>query len=146
MEPTIRCAKPAAGCSAAEQDVVRVRAGQEPRRGDIVVFETPERAMIECGAGGTYVKRIVALGGETFAQRRGAVFVDGTRLPEPYVRSNRLDAHSYPAQKIPPGHYFVVGDNRTQSCDSRIWGSLPAENVIGVVVEIRRGGKSIPVP
>jgi signal peptidase I len=139
MEPTLRCAKPGTGCSADENDKIRTREVDELVRGDIIVFDTPAKVRPQCGAGGIFVKRIIGLPDETWAMQDGFVFVNGKRLDEPYIESDRRDRESYPPQKIPQDSYFVMGDNRTQSCDSRRWGSLPRENVIGKVVEIERG-------
>jgi signal peptidase I len=134
MEPTLRCARPAPGCTAGRSDrlaAIRVEWPFESLgRGDIVAFETPPLAERRCGVGGTFVARIVALPGETWAQRSGVVFVDGRRLEEPYVDDERRDRGTYRARKIPPGHYFVQGDNRSQSCDSRIWGALAKRNLV----------------
>lgn len=146
MEPTLRCGPPGSGCTGEEHDVVRVKVGQQPKRGDIVVFETPLRVFTACGAEGTFVKRLVGLPGETVSVRRGVVFINDTRLLEPYLRPERRDRHTDPPRKIPPNHYFFLGDNRTRSCDSRVWGTVPADDVIGVVFEIRRGDRKIPVP
>jgi signal peptidase I len=134
MEPTFRCAKPAPGCTAGRSDrVVALRVEwpfESVGRGDIVAFETPPSARRLCGASGTFVARIVGLPGETWAQRAGVVFIDGRRLEESYVDDARRDRQSYPARKIPSGHYFVQGDNRAQSCDSRVWGPLPERNLV----------------
>jgi signal peptidase I len=134
MEPTIRCARPAPGCTADRSDRVLALRVEWPfesvGRGDIVSFETPPLAEQRCGVGGTFVARIVGLPGETWAQRSGVVFVDGRRLEEPYVDDARRDGETYRARRIPPGHYFVQGDFRAQSCDSRIWGPLPAKNLV----------------
>ena len=139
MEPTIRCARPAPGCTAAKSDTVRTRSATTFSRGDIVVFETPRVASRLCGAGGTYVKRIVALPGETWSVRGGLVYVDGSRLPEPYVTKGRRSRDSHRRRKVPPDAYAVLGDNRQQSCDSRVWGHVPGENIRGKVVAIERG-------
>jgi signal peptidase I len=137
MEPTLHCAAPAAGCEASYSD--RVLAARflyhftSPKRGDIIVFKTPPAAAARCGAGGTFVKRLIGLPGETWSERGGYVFIDGHRLSEPYVQSNRRDGRTMPTQKIPPGHYFFMGDNRDSSCDSREWGTVPRRNLIGKV-------------
>ena len=137
MEPRLHCARPGSGCLASWSD--RVLANRfvyhfrDPSRGDIVVFETPARAEQECGAGGTFVKRIIGLPGETIEQRNGAVFVNGRQLREPYVSRDRNDFRTTPKERIPPGHYFMMGDNRRQSCDSREWGPVPRDNLIGKV-------------
>jgi len=140
MEPTLHCAGAALGCTARFSD--RVLANRfiyhfvEPKRGDIVVFETPQAARRDCGAGGTFVKRIVGLPGEVWEMRGGDVYIDGVRLREPYVNSDRRDADSKPPYRIPEDQYYVMGDNRAQSCDSRVWGSLPKANLIGKVFAV----------
>ena len=141
MEPTLHCGRPAPGCEARFSD--RVLANRfvyhfrEPTRGDVVVFETPPAAKSKCGAGGTFVKRIVGLPSETVAIRlhKGAayVYIDGKRLEEPYIEKDRRDIGPEESFKVPQGQYFVMGDNRAQSCDSRVWGSVPRENLIGKV-------------
>lgn len=137
MEPTLHCARPGSGCETRFSD--RVLANRfvyhfrEPARGDIVVFTTPPAAAQKCGAGGTFVKRLVALPGETWEQRDGSVYIDGKRLVEPYVTPDRRDQSTFPPRRIPEGRYFFMGDNRSQSCDSREWGAVPRANIIGEV-------------
>jgi signal peptidase I len=141
MEPTLHCARPAPGCEARFSD--RVLANrfvyhfQDPARGDVIVFETPPSARAKCGAGGTFVKRIIGLPGERVGirLRRGAayVYIDGRRLEEPYIEQDRRDIGPEETFRVPQGHYFVMGDNRSQSCDSRVWGSVPRDNIIGQV-------------
>ncbi|MBA3364827.1 MAG: signal peptidase I [Actinobacteria bacterium] len=137
MEPTLHCAD-GAGCLAGYSD--RVLANRfiyrfrEPERGEVVVFETPARARERCGAGGTFVKRIVGLPGDKISEREGVMYVNGKRLKEPYVEAERRDigeTETWP--RIPPDNYFMLGDNRNQSCDSRRWGPVPRENLIGPV-------------
>jgi len=140
MEPTLHCAGAGLGCTSRFSD--RVLANRfiyhftEPKRGDIVVFETPAEARRECGAGGTFVKRIVGLPGETWEMRNGVVFINGRRLEESYVKPDRRGDDGWPPRKIPEGHYFVLGDNRIQSCDSRNWGPLARDAFIGKVFAI----------
>jgi len=142
MEPTLHCARPAAGCEARFSD--RVLANRfiyhlrDPRRGEIVVFKTPPEARARCGAGGTFVKRIIGLPGETLEVKLvrgdGVVYIDGRRLQEPYVRPDRRSQSAVTAPtRVPAGSYFMMGDNRAQSCDSRVWGSVPRKNLIGKV-------------
>ena len=141
MEPTLHCARPGSGCEARFSD--RVLANRfiyhfrKPHRGDIIVFKTPPAAEQRCGAGGTFVKRLIGLPGETWEERNGFVYINGKKLIEPYVKADRRDtATSYPARKVPPGMFFMMGDNRTQSCDSREWGSVPRGNLIGEVFAV----------
>ena len=137
MEPRLHCAAPGPGCLARFSD--RVLANRfiyhftDPERGDIVVFNTPPRAEQQCPPAGTFVKRIIALPGETWEQRDGVVFINGRKLIEPYIPPGRRDFETYEPQKIPDHAYFVMGDNRTQSCDSRRWGTVPRQNMIGKV-------------
>jgi signal peptidase I len=96
------------------------------RRGDIVAFRhdspTPK----------TYLKRVVGLPGDRVSIERGTVEIDGKQLMEPYVRYR--DSRSAPAVVIPPGGLFVLGDNRVNSDDSRDWGILGAQDVIGKAI------------
>jgi signal peptidase I len=140
MEPTLHCARPGSGCDARFSD--RVLANRfiyhfkDPARGDVIVFQTPAKARPQCGAGGTFVKRIIGLPGETWSMQNGFVYINGKKLDEPYIKPDRRDRESYPPQKVPLDAYFVMGDNRAQSCDSRRWGTLPAGNVIGKVFAV----------
>jgi signal peptidase I len=151
MEPTLHCARPGPGCLARFSD--RVLANRfiyhfhSPRRGDIIVFKTPKVAEQRCGAGGTFVKRLIALPGDRWEERNGFIYINGNRLKEPYVDTKRRDTRTLtlepilrdagikarPRDRIPPGYYFMMGDNRLQSCDSREWGPVPRANIIGKV-------------
>jgi signal peptidase I len=141
MEPTLHCAAPGAGCEARFSD--RVLANRfiyhfrSPHRQEIVVFKTPPAAeRCENGAGGeTFVKRIIGLPGETIRERSGTILVNGKPLDEPYVQPTDRDQRSGQWQ-IPQGEYFMMGDNRASSCDSRDWGSVPRENLVGPVFAV----------
>ncbi len=141
MEPTLHCAKPATGCEARFSDrvlanrlIYRVR---DPKRGEIIVFETPPAAQARCGAGGTFVKRLIGLPGETLELRSEAglsyVYINGKKLDEPYIGKDRRDSRGPETFSVPNGQYFMMGDNRSQSCDSREWGTVPRDNLIGKV-------------
>ena len=80
-----------------------------------------------------FVKRLVGLPGETWSERDGFVYIDGKRLDEPYIKADRRDHDTKDPGKIAPGHYFMMGDNRQSSCDSRVWGTVPKKNLIGEV-------------
>jgi signal peptidase I len=134
MEPTLHCARPAPGCESRSEDHVLVLTFLGFGRGDIVVFHTPPAAEIRCGAGGTFVKRVIGLPGEVVSERGGYVYINGRRLDEPYIKPDRRDSEprrTWP--RIAASNYFVIGDNRSQSCDSRVWGSVPKGNVVGRV-------------
>jgi signal peptidase I len=139
MEPTLHCARPGQGCEARLSD--RVLANRfiyhfrNPRRGEIVVFDTPKAAQQMCGASGTFVKRLIGLPGETVTERTGGkVFIDGKQLDEPYIKPDRRGRDSTTGTwHVPRGSYFFMGDNRGESCDSRRWGSVPRKNLIGKV-------------
>ena len=135
MEPTLRCSG-GLGCTGRTTDHVLSWKyfGDDPKRGDIVVFHTPPAAARSCGAGGVFVKRVVALPGETWEERRGRVFVNRRPLAEPYVRPRARDARTIPPRRVPNGRYFVLGDNRTASCDSRVWGPVARSAIIGKAV------------
>jgi len=142
METTLHCAQPAVGCEARFSD--RVLANRflyrlrDPRRGEIIVFKTPPAAQVKCGAGGTFVKRLVGLPGDVVELRLrrgdGYVYINGKPLREPYIEKARRGAvQNFGPVKVKPGNYFMMGDNRGQSCDSRLWGTVPRANLIGKV-------------
>src|SRR5919206_3097526 len=136
MEPTLRCAVPGVGCSGKTSDRVLAIRFRWPfrgvRRGDIVAFHTTPRADATCGSGGIFVKRVIALPGETFAERDGVVYVNGRRLTERYVKFR--EHRTFRRRRVPSGSYFLLGDARAQSCDSRVFGAVPRRDLIARVV------------
>lgn len=139
MEPTLHCAAPAAGCQAGSSD--RVLANRfiyrfrDPERGDIVVFETPDQALERCGAGGTFVKRLVGIPGDRIAQQDGALRVNGGQVDEPYVNGGPR-GRDFAERALGADEYFMMGDNRAQSCDSRDWGPVSRADLIGPVFAV----------
>jgi len=105
------------------------------RRGDIIVFKYPEEPERD------FIKRVIGLPGETIELRKKRVYINGTRLDEPYVHylvppdeddAGNFDVRvQYGPVTVPAGHYFMMGDNRDNSQDSRYWGFLPQEYVKG---------------
>jgi signal peptidase I len=140
MEPTLHCAGET-GCLA-ERFSDRVLANRlvyrfkDPRRGDVIVFDTPPLAAERCGTGGTYVKRLIALPGETWRMEDGTVYIDGRELVEPYLSPERKGHDTVAPELVPEGRYLMLGDNRDQSCDSRAWGTVDRERLIGKVVAV----------
>jgi signal peptidase I len=147
MEPTLHCARPGPDCEASYSD--RVLACRfcyrfwSPRRGDIIVFKTPKLAALRCGAGGTFVKRVIGLPGDTVSEHDdGSIWIRSPgatrffKLKEPYLSASRrlADSQHFGQQwTVPKGEYFMMGDNRPESCDSRAWGSVPRNKLIGTV-------------
>jgi signal peptidase I len=134
MEPTLRCARPAAGCTAKEDDSIVVKpAHRALRRGDVVVFRAPSNADVRCGEGGTFVERVIGLPGQSVQYDGTTLRVGGAPVREPYVKH---PGGAPGIWRVPPAAYFTMGDNRAESCDSRLWGAVPERNVIGVVTQI----------
>lgn len=139
MEPTLLCAKPALGCLGSFSDrVIALRLAydlESPSRRQIVVFKAPVSAS-KCGSedgGTTFIKRLIGLPGETVFERDGYISIGKNRLNEPYVDPALRD-HQSGSWRVGPNHYFFLGDNRANSCDSRTWGNVPRNSLIGPVV------------
>jgi signal peptidase I len=101
------------------------------RRGDVIVFRPPPRETADRRV--DLVKRVVGLPGEVISSRRGTVDIDGRPLSEPWLPRDDPTAAFGPVT-IPKGEYFVMGDNRRASYDSRDWGPVPASYIVGPVV------------
>jgi signal peptidase I len=100
-----------------------------PQRGDVVLIRQADKGLI---------KRVIGLPGETLEVRAKEVWINGAKLNEPYAvhRENDLveGRDEFPATVVPPGSYFVMGDNRDRSQDSRNWGPVKKEQITGKVV------------
>ena len=102
-------------------------------RGDTVVFWYPQ------DTSKSYIKRVIGVPGDRVRVEGGQVFVNGTVLSEEYVPPENRDISSWrdgEEQVVPEGRYFVLGDHRNQSSDSRMWGYVPRENIYGKAVFI----------
>jgi signal peptidase I len=100
-----------------------------PLRGDIVVFRPPVQGETE-----DYIKRVIAVPGEAVQVKAyDGVYVNGHKLDEPYIKD--APDYNWPetggAEVVPPGHLFVLGDNRRNSSDSHVWGFLETDRVVG---------------
>ena len=122
MEPTIH-----------ESDVFVVNVAalrdRDPRVGEIIVFKSPPQPEVH------FIKRVVAVGGSTIEIRAGTVLLDGMPLDEPYLAAEPIFADhndDFGPLEVPAGQFFVLGDNRGNSLDSRFWGTVPRDHVIGV--------------
>ncbi len=94
-----------------------------PERGDIAVFRSPTPPERD------FIKRVVALPGDIIEVRDGRVYLNGASQNEPYIRGPAN--YQSPPQVVPNGQFFLLGDNRSNSSDSHVWGFLPADNLIG---------------
>ncbi len=97
-------------------------------RGDTVVFYFPRETSE------SYIKRVIGLPGDTVSVQDGYVIVNGRKLEENYVPLEYRDDRSYAPTVIPPGEYFVLGDHRVSSNDSRAWGFVPRNYIYGKAV------------
>lgn len=95
----------------------------DPQRGDVVIFQSP------ASQEGDYIKRIIALPGDTIEVKLGDVFVNDSRLDEPYIKSP--PGYAVEEMEVPKEHYFVLGDNRDNSNDSHTGWVVPHDNIIG---------------
>ena len=97
----------------------------EPERGDVVVFYSVN------GGEEDLIKRVVGVAGDEVEVRNGTLLVNGEAREEPYLNRNLPFNDSYGPSEVPEGHVFVMGDNRANSADSRVFGPLPIENIEG---------------
>ncbi len=97
-------------------------------RGDMVVFYYPG------DPAKSYIKRVIGLPGDSVALEDGVVYVNGKRLEETYVPDQYRDRQSFPLVRLPPDHYYVLGDHRSSSNDSRTWGTVARQYIYGKAV------------
>ena len=113
---------------------------RDVREGDIVVFRHPP--LDHCGGPqvGNLVKRVIALPGQTIYSSGNSIYVNGQLLAEPYLPHDDPlgppvpDASSQHPYRVPPGEFYMLGDNRADSCDSRYWGPVKGSSIVGKVV------------
>ncbi|MGH9475827.1 MAG: signal peptidase I [Terriglobales bacterium] len=98
------------------------------KRGDVVVFHYP------LDPSQSFIKRVVGLPGDHVVIWDGTVYINGRRLLEPYVKPKFQDYADFPEVTIPANEYYVLGDHRNSSNDSRFWGCLPAKDIFGRAV------------
>jgi signal peptidase I len=108
-----------------------VRLWREPRRQQVVIFRAPIP-----GSDEDFIKRLIGMPGDTVEIRRGVVYINDAPLTETYRRDPPKDDDNYGPVSVPPQNYFVLGDNREDSWDSRGWGFVPESNIIGTPVVI----------
>ena len=94
-------------------------------RGDVVVFWYPKDPSV------SFIKRVIGMPDDTVELRNGVLYVNGTRLAEGYVRPSFRDDESYPPVVVKKGYYYVLGDHRNSSNDSRNWGEVPERYIYG---------------
>ncbi|MCI0621994.1 MAG: signal peptidase I [Acidobacteria bacterium] len=101
---------------------------EEIHRGDIVVFWYPK------DPSKSFIKRVLGVPGDVVSIREGQVYINGQLVEERYVPRGYQDADSYPSVRVRDGHYYVLGDHRNASNDSRSWGLVPRKYIYGKAV------------
>lgn len=96
-----------------------------PERGEIVIFKAPPQPNED------YIKRIIGLPGEEITIENSKILINGHELSETYLPTNGLSTDEYYQKTLGPNEYFVIGDNRQHSSDSRDWGAVPKKNLVG---------------
>ena len=109
-----------------------LKVGYSLQRAAIVVFHHPKNDL-EPPLNEDLVKRIIGLPGETISSKGNTVYINGKPLAEPYLPKGTILDPAIQTQKIPPGCYFMMGDYRNDSYDSRAWGPVPASTIVGQV-------------
>lgn len=108
--------------------VNKLSGGDTPHRGQVVVFKRPPGE--EAAAIKDLIKRVIGLPGDTVSAENGRLYLNGKPLSEPYLQPGTRTVMDHPFT-VPPGHVFVMGDNRTQSRDSRFFGPITIKSIVG---------------
>ncbi len=112
---------------------------REPKRGEVIVFHAPENAHCPQGTGCDFIKRIIAVPGETVELRNSTFYINGQPLTESYIPAeyetkpgNFMNSH--PIYQLQENEYLAVGDNRPYSSDSRAWGPIQKRDIVGKAI------------
>lgn len=100
-------------------------------RGDVVVFRSTQALLCGQPAEKYLVKRVIGLPGDRLRSVGNTIYVDGRPLNQPWLPKNDPLGPAIPPTTVPPGQYYVLGDNRGDSCDSRFWGTVPRSHLVG---------------
>lgn len=106
---------------------------RDPQRGDVIIFKSPKNKEVD------YIKRIIGLPGDTVKLQNNSFYVNGQKVDEPYLSPDMTIfggsfLHEGEEITVPPGQYFVAGDNRPHSSDSREFGNIAKEDFIGTAI------------
>ena len=107
-----------------------MRLWREPHRQQMIIFRSPNEPGLDL------IKRLIGLPGDTVEIRSGVVYINGGELAEPYRNGPPNPTDNYGPVTVPARNYFVLGDNRDDSYDSRYWGFVPESNILGTPVVI----------
>nr|WP_298140914.1 signal peptidase I [uncultured Pseudomonas sp.] len=106
----------------------------EPQRGDLVIFQTPHLPGVK------FLQRLMGLPGDRLAMRAGRLFINGKAIDEPYLNPDQGLAQPSSLEMaerlVPEGEFFMLGDNRKNSNDSRYWGTVERQKLIGRVEKV----------
>ncbi|GAB5360258.1 hypothetical protein AAMO2058_000612300 [Amorphochlora amoebiformis] len=114
---------------------VTYRFQRDPFRGDVIIFEPSEgvvkKSYFNPFADNVFIKRIVAVAGDTVEVKNGKLRINDIERDEPYIKDGKIKSYELGKVTVPNGYVFVMGDNRDNSYDSHVWGPLPVKNILG---------------